>query len=182
MIMWQYICNICDQSLMVHEKIRDACKALFEVPAKREGQKPILSGRVESEPIACKSSGGNSESPQFFHYGQKQRHIWKEWGYDFTKWSGLNFSKEKRTYFVRLYRKAKTLIANTRPEGDSIMYLCQSHQILNLKQWLIMTARQQHRRGIQTSASTISLEVSKWTWYQPATLEMTKEILLNLKN
>jgi len=48
---------------MVYKKIRGTLKATFEIPVQREGQKPILFGRVESEPIACESSGGNSESP-----------------------------------------------------------------------------------------------------------------------
>ena len=50
-------------SLLVREMISDAHKALFEVPAKRKGQKSILFGRIESEPITCESSGDNSESP-----------------------------------------------------------------------------------------------------------------------
>jgi len=54
---------------MVREKIGDACKALFDVPAKRH--KSILFKRIESEPIVCESSGGGSEFPQFFCYGQK---------------------------------------------------------------------------------------------------------------
>ena len=36
-------------SLMVREKIGDACKALFEVPTKWEGQKPILFGQIETQ-------------------------------------------------------------------------------------------------------------------------------------
>ena len=65
---------------MVREMIRDAREALFEVPTKREGQKPIVFGRVETEPIACESSGDNSESPQFFHYGQKSCHMMERIG------------------------------------------------------------------------------------------------------
>ena len=80
---------------MVREKIGDAHKSFFEVPAKWKGQKPILFGRIESEPIACESSGGNSEPPQFFHYGQKSRHMIERMGYNFTKGSGLNFGKGK---------------------------------------------------------------------------------------
>ena len=48
---------------MVHEKISDARKALFEVLVKWKGQKPILFERIESEPIAYESSGGGSKSP-----------------------------------------------------------------------------------------------------------------------
>jgi len=67
-------------SLMGHGKIGDACNALLEVPAKRECEKPILFGRIESEPLAYESSGGNSESPQFFHYEQMSHHMMKKNG------------------------------------------------------------------------------------------------------
>jgi len=50
-------------SFMIQEKIGDARKTLFEVPAKRKGQNPILFERIESEPITCESSGAGSESP-----------------------------------------------------------------------------------------------------------------------
>ena len=81
-------------SLLVCEKIESAHDALFEVPARRKGQKPNLFGRIETEPVACESSGGNSESPQFFHYGQKSCHMMERIGYDCTKELGLNFGKE----------------------------------------------------------------------------------------
>jgi len=79
---------------MVYEKIGDAHNAL-KVPAKQEGQKLIIFGRIESEPIAYKSSGGNYKSPQFFHYGQRM-------GYDLTKGLDLNFDKGKRAQRPRL--------------------------------------------------------------------------------
>jgi len=50
-------------SLLVHKKIRGAHNALFKLSAKRKGQKPILFGQVETEPVACESSRGNSKSP-----------------------------------------------------------------------------------------------------------------------
>jgi len=56
-------------SFMVRERIGDARKSFFNVPSKRKGQKPILFGRIEAKPIACESSGDESESPQFFYYG-----------------------------------------------------------------------------------------------------------------
>jgi len=127
---------------MVREKIGDVRKTLFEVPAKREGQKLILFGRVESKPIACESLGGNSESPQFFHYGQKSHHMMERMGHDFTKRLGLNLGKRSEHYFVRLYRKTKTPTTFIRPEEDTVMYLRQSHQILNLKKRSIMTTHQ----------------------------------------
>ena len=49
-------------SFMIQEKIGDARKTLFEVPAKRKGQNPILFERSVSESIACESSEGGSES------------------------------------------------------------------------------------------------------------------------
>ena len=50
-------------SLLVRERIGGAHSAFFEVPAKRKGQKLILFGWIETEPVACESSGGNFESP-----------------------------------------------------------------------------------------------------------------------
>jgi len=41
-------------SLMLHEKTSGAKGAFFEVPAKHKGQKPILFGKFEFEPITVK--------------------------------------------------------------------------------------------------------------------------------
>ena len=38
------LCAPMKSSLLVHEKVRDAHNAFFEVPAKQRGQKPILFG------------------------------------------------------------------------------------------------------------------------------------------
>jgi len=48
---------------MMHEKTSDAQGALFEVPAKHKGQKPILFRRIESEPMTRESSKDDFESP-----------------------------------------------------------------------------------------------------------------------
>jgi len=93
-------------SLMVREKIRDAYKALFEVLAKRKVQKHLF-GWMDSELIACESSGGNFEPPQFFHYRQKSHHMMERMGYDFTKKLGLNFDKGKRALFRSFVPKGK---------------------------------------------------------------------------
>ena len=45
-------------SLLIREKIRGTHNVLFKVPAKRKGQKLILFGRIEIEPVACESLGG----------------------------------------------------------------------------------------------------------------------------
>jgi len=50
-------------SFMVCEKTIDAQGAFFEVPAKHKGQKPILYGIIESEPVTCKNSEDNLEFP-----------------------------------------------------------------------------------------------------------------------
>ena len=101
------LCASIKSSFMVHEKIGDVCKALFEVPAKRKSQKPSIFGRIESEPIACESSGYGSESPQVFYYGQKSRHMMERIGYDLTKGSDLNFGKEKRALLRSFVPKGK---------------------------------------------------------------------------
>ena len=46
----------------------DAQKAVFMVPARRKGQRPILFGRVESEPMSREESEDEEEPPQFGHY------------------------------------------------------------------------------------------------------------------
>ena len=146
---------------MVRKKIGNACKTLFKVPAKRKSQKIILFGRIESELIAYESSGDGSESPQFSHYEQKSCHMMERMGYDLTKRSNLNFGKGKRALLRSFVLKDKNPDYYHKTEEDSIMYLCQSHQILNLKKKSIMTAHQQHHRGSQMSASVLSSKVSQ---------------------
>ena len=135
--------------LLVCEKIRSAHDALFEVLARRKGQKPILFGRTKTEPVSCESSGGNSESLQFFHYALKSRQMIERMGMISPRNQALISKKENEHYFVHLYWKVKTLITTTRPEGDSVMYLHQSHQISNLKKRSIMIAQQQRHHGTQ---------------------------------
>jgi len=148
-------------SLMVREKTGDACKVFFEVPVKRKDQKPILFGRIEFEPIACESSKGGSESPQFFHYGQKSHHIIERIGYNFTKGSGLNFGRGKQTLLRSFVPKGKDPDLTTiKLEKNWVMYLRQSHQILNLKKKSVLIDHQQHHRGTQISASMLSSKVS----------------------
>ena len=67
-------------SLLVRETIGGAHIVFFEVPTKRRGQKPILFGQIKTELISYESSGGDSESQQFFHYGQKSRHMMEKNG------------------------------------------------------------------------------------------------------
>jgi len=50
-------------SFRVHEKTSDVRGALFEVPAKHKGQKPILFGRIESEVMTRGSSEDDFQSP-----------------------------------------------------------------------------------------------------------------------
>jgi len=82
-------------------------------------------------------------------------------GYDLTKGSGLNFGKRKRALLRSFVQKAKTLIIITRHKEDSVMYLCQSRQILIMKKRFIMTTHQQHRHRTQMLASAISSKISQ---------------------
>jgi len=52
-------------SFMVREERSDARGAFFEVPAKHEGQKPILFGRVKPGPTIREVSKVVDEPPQF---------------------------------------------------------------------------------------------------------------------
>ena len=56
------LCASIKSSLLVREKIEGTHNAFFEVPAKWKGQKPILFGLIETEPVAYESSGGDFES------------------------------------------------------------------------------------------------------------------------
>ena len=78
---------------MTNERASNEHGDFFKVPTKYKGQKPEYELRVESELITCESSEDGSESPQFFHYGQKLHHIMERMGYVINKRSGLNFSK-----------------------------------------------------------------------------------------
>jgi len=108
--------------LMVREEIGDARKAFFEVPTKRKGEKPILFERIESEPIACESSGSRSESPQFFHYKQKSCHMMERMRYDLTKGLGLISAKKSEHYFVHLYQGKNPPSTITRLREDWVIY------------------------------------------------------------
>jgi len=55
-------------SLTAYQSVSDAQGSLFKVPARRNGQRPILFGRVESESITCEDSERENEPPQFSHY------------------------------------------------------------------------------------------------------------------
>jgi len=140
------LCASVKWSLMVREKTGDAFRALFEVPTKWKGQKPILFGRIESEPIACESWGCGSESLQSFIMDKSHIIWWKEWGTILPKDQVLISAKKNDHYFVHLYWKVKTPTTITRPEEDPVMYQHQSRQILNLKKRFIITVHQQHRR------------------------------------
>jgi len=65
------------------------------VPAKRKGQKPILFGRIESEPVTRESLEDNPEFPQFSYYGPNVCRMMENMGYDQTKRSSLNFGQER---------------------------------------------------------------------------------------
>ena len=72
-------------------------ESIFMVPARRKGQKPILFGRIESEPMTCAESESEKEPPQFGHYGPNALRMMESMGYDLTNGPGLNFGKGRRT-------------------------------------------------------------------------------------
>jgi len=155
------VCAPIKLSLLIREKIEVAHNALFKVPAKRKSQKLILVGRIETEPVACESSGGNSESSQFFHYGQKSRHMMERMGYDFIKKSGLNFGKEKRALLRSFVPKGKDpdYYHMTRRGLGYVTTLVSSD--FESEKRSIMTAHQQRHCGTQMSVLVMSSKVSQ---------------------
>jgi len=53
-------------SLIVCENISDVQGSFFGVPTKHKGQKSILFGRIEAEPLIREDSKSEVEPPQFF--------------------------------------------------------------------------------------------------------------------
>ena len=77
------------------------------VPARRKGQKPILFGRISSEPTPREDSESEEESPQLSHYEPKALKMMKCMGYDLTNRPGLNFGKGRRTLLRSFVPKGK---------------------------------------------------------------------------
>jgi len=93
------------------ETYRDAGNAqesIFTVPARRKGQKPILFGRVTSEPMSREESESEEESPQFSHYEPRTLRMMRSMGYDLASGPGLNFGKGRRTLLQSFVPKGKT--------------------------------------------------------------------------
>ena len=105
---------------MGRKKIEDAYNTLFEVPAKWECQKPILFGRIKSEPIACESTGVilslyNSSIIDKSHIIDEKN------GVRFYQGISLNFGKEKRALLRSFVPKGKDHDYYHKPEEDSVM-------------------------------------------------------------
>ena len=62
------------------QDVSDAQESLFMVPAKREGQRPILFERVESKSMTRKDSESENEPPQFSHYEPNVLKMMETWG------------------------------------------------------------------------------------------------------
>jgi len=95
-------------SLTMCQDVSDAQESLFMVPAKRESQRPILFGRVESKSLIRESSESDNESPQFAHYEPNVLRMMESMGYDLTNGPTLNFGKGKRTLLRSFVLKGKT--------------------------------------------------------------------------
>ena len=92
------------------ETYRDAGNAqesIFMVPARRKGQKPILFGRIKSEPMPREESENEKEPPQFGHFEPSVLKMMESMGYDLTNGPGLNFGKGKRTLLRSFVPKGK---------------------------------------------------------------------------
>ena len=85
----------------------DAQKSVFLVPARRKGQRPILFGRISSEPTPYEESEGEEEPPQFNHYEPKTLKMMKRMGYDLINRPGLNFGKGRRSLLRSFVPKGK---------------------------------------------------------------------------
>jgi len=80
-------------------------------------------------------------------------------GYDLTKRSDLNLTKEDEHYFDPLCRKAKPLTIIIRLEGNWAICLPQFRQISNQKNGSFTTTRQEHHLESQMSALVPSSKV-----------------------
>ena len=75
------------------------------MPAKRQGQKPILFRKIESEPVTRESLKDELESLQFSCFWPNAYCMLENMGYDLMKSSGLNFGQGKRTLLRSLFQK-----------------------------------------------------------------------------
>ena len=105
----------------------------------------------------------------------------KEWGMILPTNRALIWAKESEYYSVHLYQKSKAPITITRPEKESVMYLCHSRQILNLKKKSIITTHQQHIRETQMSAGVIFKSLSV-NMVSSSHLEDDEKDIIDLKN
>ena len=78
-------------SFETYQDAGDAQKSIFMVPARRKGQKPIIFGRIKSEPLSREESESEKESPQFIHCEPNVLRMMESMGYDLTNGPGLNF-------------------------------------------------------------------------------------------
>ena len=85
----------------------DAQGSSFMVPARQKGQRPILFGRIMSEPTPHEESEGEEEPPQFNHYEPRTFKMMKRMGYDLASRPGLNFGKGRRSLLRSFVPKGK---------------------------------------------------------------------------
>ena len=104
-------------AFMLHEKTSDAQGAIFQVPAKRKGQKSILFGRIESKLVTRESSEDNPKSPQFSYYRPNACHMMKNFGNDLMKGPAWTLAIEDEHCSDPLSQKGKPLTASSNSEG-----------------------------------------------------------------
>ena len=136
----------------------DAQESIFLVPVRRKGKKPILFGRITSEPMSREKSESEEESPQFGHYEPKALRMMRGMGYDLASGPGLNSAKEGGRYFNPSFRKGRPLIIIIRLAGGWAMYQLRLHQPLILEGHQAIKTLQAGHRGSQMSVSATSSE------------------------
>ena len=143
---------------MVYQSASDAQGSLFEVQARRKGQKLILFERVESKPTTYEDSESETKPPQFSHYEPNVLRMMDNIGYDLTSSLGLNFGKGSEHCFDPSFQKGKPLIIITELAGGWAMCQLQSCQPLNLKSHYTIITHLAHHRGNQTLVWATSSE------------------------
>jgi len=93
---------------MACQSVSDVQGTFFEGPARHNGQKLILFGRVESKLIIREELKSEIELPQFSHYEPNVLKMMENMGYDLTSGSGLNFGKGRRTLLRPFVPRGKT--------------------------------------------------------------------------
>ena len=84
-------------TLLTDKAIENAQGILFEVPANRPDQKPIIFGRYQREDFPRPGERDEQGEPEYSWVSPKVAGIMERWGYRFEDKEGLNYGKGRRT-------------------------------------------------------------------------------------